>query len=746
MADDNVQPTLEEIQAERARRQRSARLQAAAGGQPVTVEAIRAERERRANQPRPVNPAEDVARSFVSGLQRGVVGAVSMGADARDLVETGAQIGAERGGLSPETSRTLVDVVAPYVQRLVSPTAADAVQGRSAPSSAEANQRALDAEPAAVQEWTGHEPQTTTGEYARTLGEFAPAVTAPGRIMTRLGRVAVPAVASEAAGQLTEGTPYEGPARLGAAIAAGGLNEASIRANANRAQRRLGDPSNAALEAEFGPMTAGERSGNARQRLEEDDLRRGMGSERGQAIIQAFDDRRTPEIRRNVLNIATRGQEPIAEDLGAAGTAVSDALRSRMESMRAEQGRLYREAFDQAESAPVAGTDELAANVDAVISREFLDVPKARNIIGRLQNEIAQGRATYGTVERARQALNRELRSSMSAGDNAQTYAIHRIIDELDAFVAPRLPEGARRAVNDARGFTREMMDTLSERQRTDLATGHVGRSDPGGRAIERVLNQDMTGEQVVDAILGGGSRPSAQTLAAVRRIREINDTISTTNRAAPSGARLPGRRKRGGQTRGERAFAADNPNSRRGVELPNPELQGLREALFYRMLRPMDNRNQGGMIPAQTVVTNLRRALDGPGQEITALMFTEREIAAMRRALAYMERLTPPTGTAVSGTSPAISRMISGAFDYLVGIIPGIGPVLREALFDANSTSAARRAIQAPTQKPPRTRAPADIEQPTRLGPTLAAGAGFGSASNNSAEEDFPRRRLGER
>jgi hypothetical protein len=68
-----------------------------------------------------------------------------------------------------------------------------------------------------------HEPQTTAGKYARTVGEFAPAIVAgPGGVVRRaVTQVAAPALGSEAAGQLTEGTSAEPYARLAGAIAGG---------------------------------------------------------------------------------------------------------------------------------------------------------------------------------------------------------------------------------------------------------------------------------------------------------------------------------------------------------------------------------------------------------------------------------------------------------------------------------------------------------------------------------------------
>lgn len=667
----------------------------------------------RVEQPR-IAPQVDAGRDVVLSVAQGVqdLPGIILGlpGDVQRLIRSGV----DAGGRAVLRSLGKSDAEIEQIQRAVEQNR----RGRlipDAPSSADIT--------GAVESVTGfhHEPETDPGRFARTITQFAPAAVAPGSVATRIARVVIPGGASEAAGQATEGTPYEVPARIAAGITGGVVTEMGAAANAARAARRAANPDNAALEQEFGPMTAGERSGSARQRLEEDDLRRGIGSEQAQRTLNAFDDRRVPEIRRNVMGIATRGQEPLSEDLGSAGVAVSDSLRTRVDNMRQQQRALYEDAFKLAQNERVAPTDELISNIDRAMSADFIDAPKARAIIGRLDGEMRQGTATYGTVERARQALNRELSTALRAQDDAAAYGITRIIDELDAFVAPRLSEDASRAVTEARGFTREMMNQFSQRQRTDLATGHQGRSDPGGRAIERVLNTDLTGEQVVDAILGAGTRPSQQALGAVRRIREINDAIIYRNPDAASGVRVPGRIKKGGQTQGERRFAADSPDARFGVELPNPELQGLREALFHRILRPFDTRNEGGMIPAQTVVTNFRRALDGPGAEITKAMFTEREMAAMRRALAYMETLIPPPGAAVSGTSPALSRMISGTFDKLVGIIPGIGPVLREVMENAASTNAARAAV-----RPPRAGAPrgSSADRPSALPPAYDAAA----------------------
>lgn len=71
-------------------------------------------------------------------------------------------------------------------------------------------------------------PETTAGQYARTIGEFAPAAAAgPGSVVRRAAQTVVPAVASETAGQATAGTDWETAARIAGALA-GGVGENAV--------------------------------------------------------------------------------------------------------------------------------------------------------------------------------------------------------------------------------------------------------------------------------------------------------------------------------------------------------------------------------------------------------------------------------------------------------------------------------------------------------------------------------------
>lgn len=81
-----------------------------------------------------------------------------------------------------------------------------------------------------------YQPQTTAGEFARTIGEFAvpgAALGKGGMASRAVGDVLIPALFSESAGQMTEGTAMEGPARFaGALVGSGGVGLVRSRSNA----------------------------------------------------------------------------------------------------------------------------------------------------------------------------------------------------------------------------------------------------------------------------------------------------------------------------------------------------------------------------------------------------------------------------------------------------------------------------------------------------------------------------------
>jgi len=146
-------------------------------------------------QPEDVSTVGDIAKSGGIGLAKGVIGLAGLPADLANVAARG------------------VDYVAgTNLQRYTQPFQNEF-----------GGQRLL----SETEKATGafYQPKTTAGQYAQTIGEFAPAVIGgPETLATKFAtRVAAPAISSETAGQLTQGTPLEPFARVGGAIAGAGL-------------------------------------------------------------------------------------------------------------------------------------------------------------------------------------------------------------------------------------------------------------------------------------------------------------------------------------------------------------------------------------------------------------------------------------------------------------------------------------------------------------------------------------------
>jgi hypothetical protein len=150
------------------------------------------------------NAIVDSIRSLPGGLAKG--GAATAGAprDVSDLLDQVVRWGGNK--LSPGAGDKAVEFGRQNsLRRFAEP-----------PSSSQLNE--------AISEPFGgyYEPQTRAGTFTETVASFAPAaVGGGGGALSRAARVVGPGVASEAAGQATEGTSYEPYARAAGALAGG---------------------------------------------------------------------------------------------------------------------------------------------------------------------------------------------------------------------------------------------------------------------------------------------------------------------------------------------------------------------------------------------------------------------------------------------------------------------------------------------------------------------------------------------
>jgi hypothetical protein len=184
---------------------------------------------------------EDVGKGAVGGLGRGTTGLIGAGGTIGELTRAGlTKLGVPKEAIDTAAAGIRYTPIGALV---------------TGPSGADLQRKA--------EEYTGkfYEPKTVAGQYASTIGEFAPSATVgPGGWAAKAVNTVVPAVASETAGQLTKGTPYEAPARGATAIISGitGAKILTPTAPPTAARRAAVD----VLEREGIPLTAGERTGS----------------------------------------------------------------------------------------------------------------------------------------------------------------------------------------------------------------------------------------------------------------------------------------------------------------------------------------------------------------------------------------------------------------------------------------------------------------------------------------------------
>lgn len=259
----------------------------------------------------------------------------------------------------------------------------------------------------------------TAGEYIATAGEFA----GGGGGVSRLTNMArnralssganagdivrygvVPGVASEAAGQLTEGTALEPYARTGAALGASLL--AAPRAGAFAGQTESARMANVLEDAGVRNVTAGQALGN----------RRLMGAEgRLQATPQQIDD----------FTASTMRQLGSAERLATPTNLVAIESRLVREMADATAGITIRPSINQANKAV-----QLAADYAERVPMGNL-TPRVRGIAEEIRALAISGKSVPLTRLREYRSDIGNLTISSDAATRQAAHALRTLIDDL---------------------------------------------------------------------------------------------------------------------------------------------------------------------------------------------------------------------------------------------------------------------------------------------------------------------------
>lgn len=370
-----------------------------------------------------ISTTGDAVKSFGSGVAKGVAGLIGLPRTIAELGYMGADKIAEKLGV--EDRAPMGDTFG----------ALPSAQGTQA----------------AIEQVTGplYKPQTRVGEYAQTAGEMLPNAIVPGNAVVRTANVAVPAIVSETAGQLTKGKDVEPYARAAGAMLGGVIAPrvaSPLPATAEHARRV------AVLDAEgVGQhLTAGERTGSK--------------------ALQYLED-------------ATATIPGAAGPVTAARTASGEALtRAALQRVGENAPRATPQVIDRAFDRIGAVFDRLAQHANVPVT------PQLRQTLNTIAHNYEQN--SLQTAPAVRTAVDRITSQNAVTGDQFATFysqlrrqardvtdsgtrrALNEIAEQIGQAAQPSLTPAMRAAWGNARNQYRNMM-VIEE---TAAAAGTVGR------------------------------------------------------------------------------------------------------------------------------------------------------------------------------------------------------------------------------------------------------------------------------
>ena len=435
--------------------------------------------------------ARDVVKAFPSSVIRGGAAAMDLGRNVLDLAQGGPL--ALAGRLSGYGAQAIQEGALPPIdyKEAVRPAMADVTGG-----------------------FSEYQPQTLPGQIASTTGEFmgGAAVMPFGGMRQAVTSTIAPALASEAAGQATKGTEYEGPARLlaalGTPVAATALQRGAQKAalgpdaliNVPGSARRQ---SVSLLEQEGVPMTTGLKTGSDKLRAVEGSLEVPLETKTG--LTQA------------VMRLAG-SDKPLAT-----GPAL-DEIGNRLGAV-----------FDRAES--VAGdvpAENFGASALKVLDdhKEFAGDDVIPQVLTKVANKIA-GAAETGTElsGRTMQDMRAKLRKVMEGkgqDSNVTFEAALRLNNLIDDFM-----------VESVRSRAPEMVPELMEARqqyRAFLTLMNAMKRSPGSDSASGLISPQMLSGALRRREGDSYIRGTGSDLASLARAAE--EVVSSASTVKAGGVR----------------------------------------------------------------------------------------------------------------------------------------------------------------------------------------------------------------
>jgi hypothetical protein len=361
-----------------------------------------------------VNPTWDVVQSVGTGLRSAAEGTIGTPGDIAGLGRAGVSKLAQFMGADPETVRAITEYDIPYVPDVSS----ESVHELTTPFIGES-----------------YQPQTTVGKYGRAAAEYMPLLFNPlkagSKIAKDVGTGLLSGVASEAAGQATEGTALEPWARAGAgmgtSVAAGGA-QGFVEGRSGQPRRQAEIAAEDAAGEHGVRLTRGQLAGaiNAPNAVKlqqaEQEMMRGVHGNYAQEALLARKREQEEAIRTSGDRLASdiapaRGQDPVQS-----GGLLNERTRSRAEDLMDTGGKKIQDAINEGVIVDTARLKGLPAELegkltgvdpyipDVVIDASTPMAQKAKNQIDAAVKKYTDNPAiideSMGSVERLRRSIN----------------------------------------------------------------------------------------------------------------------------------------------------------------------------------------------------------------------------------------------------------------------------------------------------------------------------------------------------
>lgn len=452
----------------------------------------------------------DMAKSGAAGVARGAADLVGLPGSLSDLAKSGMDLALSKGyeavtGETPAPGSFFAGMsgLPPELRE----------QTRSDMSGSRARQGLSSVTRGA----TDYEAETTAGKYAGTVGEFLPGAAAFGGLspsnLLKFG--AVPGVASEAAGQATEGTAYEPYARVAAALLAPvGVSAAQKLVTPFGVSAERSAAANV-LKGEGVQPTAGQITGNRGLKYRESELGGARAADmietQGEQFTKAALKRAGIDADRATPEVMAKGLKAIGDkfdDLAARNNVTPD--RQFLSDLRADRAA-YVESVGSGAQAPI---------VENVITDIIGDIQKAGGVLKGADYKKFATRIR----DAERSTSSRELKSAMGNLRETLDDAMERSLasvgsDDMAAWKTARreyrnyltLERAASGAGEDAAlgliSPSRLRQATVTTQGRRNYVTGRGDFDDlaRSGEALLKPLPQSGTAPRLDARTIGGG-------------------------------------------------------------------------------------------------------------------------------------------------------------------------------------------------------------------------------------------------